>query len=277
MKYLSKFFVLSIIGIFASCSDNSQLSEEGSEIRTPKRGKITAADLEIVGIEHNAGLDKLYQGFLRDNVSPSNTKSYTIDVLTSHIEEFHDTQHSIELGIDEMTDQLENYSDTDVSYYSNSTIASLLTSREKQYLDELHRIVNDTINTVPTIIAKISLLEDDIESETGFSDEQLVTLYSATNIAKYSLVYWETHLDDWDDLDGVDDIQPLAVSKKGRKNFQIVAGADIAGGVTAAVTTWVLNSVPGAGQVGYTGAIMAGAIGGSVGAAVGIALDLWGW
>ncbi|CAI8163606.1 MAG: Uncharacterised protein [Bacteroidota bacterium] len=55
-----------------------------------------------------------------------------------------------------------------------------------------------------------------------------------------------------------------------------IVKADVGGAVAGAAGAWIVNVVPGAGQVAYGGAIVGGAVAGSVGVAVTKFLD-WIW
>ncbi len=259
-----------------SCSEETQ-TESNSSTKL-KSTTIIAADLEPVGIMHNDLLEKLYSGYVNDVPNQGETKDYAINLYTNELNKLDDTQNSIELGVKGMKWNMDNFIPnessyiTDQSFYKSDSIVNLLSENEKYYLDYLYEVVvNDSTETVEKTIGNIQVIESLISNQ-NFSDEQLITLYSATNIAKYSLQYWNENLDKWSELDESYGTPIMAgrVSRQAGRNFRLVAGADIAGGVSMAAYTWVVNSVPGAGQASYMGAIVGGAVCGSTLMAIGI-------
>nr|WP_320117970.1 hypothetical protein [uncultured Marinifilum sp.] len=92
--------------------------------------------------------------------------------------------------------------------------------------------------------------------------EAQVIIVSA-EIGKASVQYWSVNLDEWTHV--------LVGEEKSTKrwfNFKECVGSDVAGAVGGAVTAAVVNAIPGAGQVGYAGAIVGGAAGASAAEAV---------
>ncbi len=84
----------------------------------------------------------------------------------------------------------------------------------------------------------------------------------ASNIQKYSLNYWSENLSHWKQAfidKGL--VEPTSSKSVGRALAEIGA-MDVAGGVIAAGATWAVNvfAPPPIGQLGYTGAIIGGAI-----------------
>lgn len=84
-----------------------------------------------------------------------------------------------------------------------------------------------------------------------------------------SATYWTENLDDWENILNDNSSSRIMDSCF---SWSEVAGADVAGAVGAAVTTAIVNAVPGGGQVAYGSAIVGGAAGGSAADAV---FQLW--
>ena len=144
------------------------------------------------------------------------------------------------------------------------------------YLRRLKEIVETTDIHIETIISDIRDLENEIEqSEIDFTDEELVTLFSATQTAKYTCQYWVENLQYWVNLS--EDDQNRCAGEDGADCYNDVvgsiAGSDVAGAIGGAAGAWVVNVVPGAGQVAYGSAIIGGAVGTSVTTAVSHFID----
>jgi hypothetical protein len=117
--------------------------------------------------------------------------------------------------------------------------------------------------------AEIAILENDIYADMSMTTGNLFVLFSATQTARSSYDYWVNNMAKWSELGGGHGDVAYAVAGD-------IAKGDVGGAVGAAAATWVVNAIPGAGQVAYGGAIAAGAVGTSVGVAVVAFLD-WLW
>ena len=133
------------------------------------------------------------------------------------------------------------------------------------FLIDLKDILNQTNSTIPELNRKISDLEVKI-SRSDLDNKNLVALYSATNIAKYSSAYWneKNNIVNWDLISNNSTIQN---NTSALRVDPIIAG-DVAGGVGAAAGAWAVNVIVGPGTVAYGTAIIAGTVAGSVRAAI---------
>ena len=100
--------------------------------------------------------------------------------------------------------------------------------------------------------------------ELSKENTQLVLI--ATEIGIMSSTYWSENIEKWNQL--INESTSNRISCEDWFSWSEVAGADVAGGVGAAVTTAIVNAAPGAGQVAYGTAIVSTAAGASVGDAV---------
>ncbi len=117
-----------------------------------------------------------------------------------------------------------------------------------------------------TILLNIISLELEIENDNSLNNDQLIILYSATEIAKYSYTYWSDNWKKWASLNNNGN-KIVYGNKIANVGGDIVIG-DVAGGVAGGVGALAVNLIPGPGQVAYGGAIIGGAVTGSAYVAV---------
>lgn len=154
--------------------------------------------------------------------------------------------------------------------YTNN-YSSKIDSNMKMYLDKLYNIISLEISSVEEFNKKVSELENEINKDQKLKNEQLIVLYSGTNTAKSSNEYWTNNLSKWELLRNASASKPKPVKKSH------IGHADVAGAIGGAAGAWVVNVLPGAGQVAYGGAIIGGAVAGSVGQAALEFMDWMGW
>lgn len=292
IKLITFFTAILSFAIFSCTNKSMETDDITSEV-------INATNIEFVGIEHNIMLDETYE-FLKKE---SSKKSYMNKSSKSKKEDLEDflisrvranrkySDHSNEIGIENVERIFkEKQTFTKRSTYSQKT-SSELSSKEEEYLNSLNEILEKIDFTKDNNIEEsISNLEQDIENEVDLSDEQLITLFSATQTAKYSYKYWLENMSKWTELEGSTN-KVLNHSEyffnKGEEctdghcgcnceDAKDIVKADVGGAVAGAAGAWIVNVVPGAGQVAYGGAIVGGAVAGSVGVAVTKFLD-WIW
>lgn len=232
--------------------------------------QYSSADFENIGIEHNRILDQIY---LR--LQAQQTKEHVGKI--------------VEQVVLQELDNLVNYSNDDiqlakrniVSFVANPNVpvdqlydnnmARSLSSDSKRFLDSLNRII-DLYNS--SSVADFNLQVGNLEKEISTSNLPLVDiviLYSATNTAKYSNVYWSQNTAKWVALNDKESTSSSRLSCCGG-----VVKADVAGAVGGAIGAAAVNLLPGAGQVAYGSAILGGAVGNSAVKAVENLLN-WLW
>ncbi|MBS4041660.1 MAG: hypothetical protein KGZ81_13815 [Flavobacteriales bacterium] len=227
---------------------------------------ITAKDLEFVGVQHNEIVDKTYYALYDGEISEKESQIFVSDFLINTLLNLPDyTKESNLLGA-MYASQNVLLGKAEFRTLYEGVPDKILTRKEKEYLDKLYSIVDKYNDNLERIISEIKNLEDEISKHTEFDEKQLITLFSATNLGKFSLEYWVRNEEKW---------ALLSQKSAGRHAKDIVKG-DIAGGVGGAVGAWVVNVIPGAGQVAYGSAIIGGAVGTSVTVAVVKVLD-WLW
>jgi len=263
MKHL-KLNVYAFFALFAlfSCSKETVTDSGNQEADFTKgKGEITASDLQFIGIEHNQMLAETY------NYIESQGENVSLDGIMNNLADNikNNGQYSDEsnaMGV-EFVDRFLKTKTESISMTQFET-----SQRENAYLNELQSYLDVAEFGDPAFVERVIQLEATIANDGGLSDEQLITLYSATQVAQYSFTYWSENLENWENL----------ARRHGgtvtRSNASDIAGGDVAGAVGAAAGAWVVNVVPGAGQVAYGGAILGGAVAGSVGVAV---AKVWNW
>ncbi len=287
-------FVASILGfaIFSCTNESTEMDKTISEV-------INAKTIEFVGVEHNVMLDETYE-FLKNQSSKksflsksSKSKKERLEFfLISRVKSNRKYSDAVnKIGVENVKNVFrEKQKLSKLTTYSKRN-ANSISNIEKQYLDALNTILDEIDFAKDNNIEEnISNLEKDIEKENNLSNKQLITLFSATQTARYSYNYWKKNWKKWADLNSnssTTTLKRLTLMNKGNpkndghngcncEDGKDIVKADVGGAVGAAATTWVVNAIPGAGQVGYGGAIVGGAVGTSVGAAVIKFLD-WIW
>jgi len=142
-----------------------------------------------------------------------------------------------------------------------------LNEKELHFLNRLDAILTDVEYNDPEVIKEIEDLESEIELE-ELTNNQLLVLYSATQTAKHSYIYWSENWDKWLELD--ENSLKSAMSIGG----DIVKG-DVAGAVGGAVGALAANIIIGPGQVAYGTAVITCGVAGSVGVAVYKLIEWW--
>ncbi|MBV1923961.1 MAG: hypothetical protein KUG68_08045 [Flavobacteriaceae bacterium] len=253
--------ILSVLVLFSCSKDTVNETENQGADFTKGKGEITANDLQFVGVEHNQMLAETYNYIesVGQDVTLERIQNNLVDNIKDN-DQYNDESNAI--GIDFTNDLLKTPTES-ISLTGFGT-----SERENVYLNELQEILNDAEFGNQEFIEKVMQLENAIANDGSFSDEQLITLYSATQVAQYSFNYWSHNLENWENLARRHGGTPT------RSHGGDIVGGDVAGAVAGAAGAWAVNVVPGAGQVAYGGAILGGAVAGSVGVAV---TKIWDW
>lgn len=186
-------FLTLVLGfaIFSCTNESIEMDNNISEV-------INEKSIEFVGVEHNVMLDETYE-FLKKqsseksykNKSSKNKKESLEGFLISRVETNKKySDRSNEIGIQNIKSLFREKKTTSKSSTYSKKNSSSLSDKEKEYLDSLNDILEKIDFTKDNNIEKrISNLEKDIENNIDLSDEQLITLFSATQTAKYSYKY----------------------------------------------------------------------------------------
>lgn len=257
-----------LIVIFLSFAVFFSCSKESVELNNNDGELITSKELEFVGKDHNSILNKAYV-FLKSNQENKNKiklEEFLInDVKSNNLY----SKQSNDIGIELIKKEFSKTSFVSKSLYGKQIISEL-SENEKKYLDKLNLILSNVDFNDKNVITSISNLEKEIEEDKALENKQLITLYSATQTARYSYNYWSKNYDEWASLS-----QNTTTKQAKASPGKNVVKADVAGAVGAAAATWVANAVPGAGQVAYGSAIASGAAASSIGQAVLELLEWW--
>lgn len=279
------FSLLIAVSIFYDCSND--------EVENNTQEKITAQKLEFVGIEHNEILEQTFE-FLKNNKSQIKTQEsreskvkLLENFLVSKIEKNEKyTAESNLLGVQNIRNTFKNINLQSKSHINLEKSVSNLSEIEKSYLNRLDIILSnvsfESEESISLNNSNISELEKEIENNINLTNNQLVTLLSATQTAKYSLLYWKENIMKWIDMGNnrlsKRDECPTdcPIQKENMKHLKDIVKADAVGAVSGAAYALAVNVIPGAGQVGYGTVIVGSAAATSVGTAAKKLID-WLW
>jgi hypothetical protein len=262
MKQISKLLLglLLTMMVFQSCEKN------GNSLPPD----INAKQLEFVGIEHNKMLNEVYEFIKNGNIDKKTGKmkieNFLISIINSNTE--YSTQ-SNNIGIDYTKDVFSNKINLNSPLKLSSNKSS--NSLADNYIDRLDQILTNIDFNDNSVLTTINSIEQEIEQDENLTDENKVTLLSATQVSRYSYNYWS---ENWDNWLALVDVSKTSFNKSAAGN--IVKG-DVAGAIGGAAGAWAVNIIPGAGQVAYGGAIIGAGVAGSVGVAVSELFDYFGW
>jgi hypothetical protein len=258
---LFTFIITSLI--FYSCTSESETNEV--------QNKISAKQLEFGGIEHNEILNKTFDFIIKNESkmkslkSKANKMKLIEEFMVSQIENNQNySSESSNLGVKFIRDAFKKRK-SNLKSKNNSIIVSEI---EAIYLNRLDEVINNSSysnkDDINLAISNIINLENEIEKDESLTNEQLITLFSATQTAKHSYQYWVENMHNWYNLS----------SEHKKTNFQkrdgdghangcqclvvggAIVGADVKGAVAGAVGAAIVNVVPVAGQVTYGAAIV---------------------
>lgn len=232
--------------------------------------RVKSNDLINVGVEHNKMLDIAFKKITNDKLT-SKDKDVLVNSLVDYLQSLNNySKEDIELGKNNLKKTFTYKFDTTNNLYTNE-YSNKIDSDVKFYLDKLNKIVDSEIISIKDFNNRVTLLETEIDSNLKLKNEQLIILYSATNVAKFSNEYWTNNITTWSNLNST-----LSKADPKNKKSQVLKN-DIAGAVGGAAGAWVVNIIPIWGQVSYGSAILGGAVAGSVGTACLELMDSWGW
>ncbi len=254
--------ILKIVFIitFFSCK-NEKVIEKSEKL-------VTVKNIEFVGIEHNKMLDEIFnylkkQNYVKNRNSITHVKAlenFMINKIKSNIKY---SKESNDVAV-KYTKNLFNQFQYRNKLSNNNHLE--LSKIEKYYIKKLNQILSVDLKN-PSVITKIKELERVIEKDVQLDNKKLITLLSATSTAKYSYKYWSENSNKWIRLSSKRYKKKPQVNSKTDPGSDIVK-ADVGGAIGGASGAFAVNIIPGAGQVGYGGAIVGGAVAGSVGTAV---------
>lgn len=268
-KLIIAVMVMFGITAFMSC-------EKEDENKNLNSIELIPSQFEYVGVEHNKGLEYIYNELKKD-ISSTKTKDELFFNVEKHCNEFYAhsevikdyLQESKNISSQQLKTVRANYENhKSHNSYLDSTIAnSNLSEVTKSLLVELMAgidaaVILDDINLITNEINNkaINLISDSTE---------LIILFTTTNVLSYSCLYWSENLEEWEALFGNSN-KSIAKFSWGELGKADAVGA-VGGGVTGLICGAIFG--PGALVVGGVGAL-AGGVGASAGDAVS---QLWPW
>lgn len=295
MRKIKLFSFLTVVLGFAILSCTNESLEMDNY---PISDVINAENIEFIGIEHNIMLDETYE-FLKKQSSKKSYKNKSSKSKKEDLEDFLISRVKANRKYSDYSNEMEIKSVKNLfrekitfsksSIYSKKTSSSL-SDKEKEYLDSLYEILEKIDFTKDNNIEKsISKLEKIIENNIDLSDEQLITLFSATQTAKYSYKYWKKNWKKWADLSSNDSsisLKQLTLMNKANAEddghngcsceYAVdIVSSDVEGAVYGAVGAAAANIIVGPGTVAYGGAIVGSGAAFSLEAAFGEYFDWW--
>lgn len=223
-----------------------------------------AADYNFIGVEHNKQLDFAYNEVLENGLTRETLPTFVNSLAMNFTAEYA-SWSNVQLGVQYLRGAFASPRNTGTSLYS-STEAQSMSPELRAYLDQLSTIVYGTMDP-QAIKAQVTALESRINMDRNITNKDLNLIYSTTSVARYSSDYWGQHFAKWEQLAGFQG--RLQATTRNRYIGEDIGGA-IAGGTAAAI----VNAIPGAGQVAYSGAVLGSAFGASAARVLG---DLTGW
>lgn len=265
MKQISKLLLglLVTMILFQSCEkDENSLSTD-----------INAKQLEFVGVEHNKMLNEVYEFIKNENIDKKTGKlkieNFLISKINSNTEY---SNQSNKIGIDYTKDVFSRKINLNSSLKLSSKKSS--NSLADNYIDRLDQILTNIDFNDNSVLMTINSIEQEIEQDENLTDENKITLLSATQVSRYSYNYWS---ENWDNWLALVDVNKSSFNKRTKSAGGNIVKGDVAGAIGGAAGAWAVNVIPGAGQVAYGGAIIGAGVAGSVGVAVYELFDYFGW
>ena len=264
---------------FVACSSDDNATtknEEKVEVNEVKSNSVERfhySDFEFIGVEHNAILG----GVLEDIIKDSNIKNEDLGIeMSNYIFEksskLISSDKEVEYSKHVIDEMIYNPIDVTKNLYPIEK-QDILSDNSKVVLDELHKVLFSE-NEISIMINDIEEIERLSYNDVNLTNSDLYVIFTATSIAKNTIEYWEVNYDNWSsalkERESLleNNYTLLAARKKGiGRHFAEIVAADVGGGVFAAAGAWIVNVVPGWGQIAYGGAIVMGAVSGSGGVA----------
>lgn len=202
-----------------SCNKEDFSSEQKTdniETRSPDDvgpdDRILPEDMEYVGIQHNEGLETVYQNYVDLGTPDSETESKdrVKDIMIDQVMMDDEMAPAVkEFTLDGLDYLYGNPPPQTIdNFYSGAAFDEVtdetgeeLGATEKAYLDELYMILSegeDTDISPDAMSTDIAGLESTIYADMSLDNNSLFVLFSATQVARYSYSYWYHNLWKWE-------------------------------------------------------------------------------
>lgn len=271
MKVLKSIVGLSILLIASLIFTNCQ--NENEENNLVQENRLKASDFEFVGKEHNKVLEKAFS-ILKKEKEDILKKEKNNELQRILIKAISETEEYSKSSKDEGIESIKrffNKKEYDFNYEGLPISENFSKEIIKNYLLELNEVItNIDINESEEFIKnKISIFEESISEDKELNQYELMILYSSTQTAKNSLIYWKNNLMDWIEISDNKKFKTsrggcptnCPIQQENAEHLAEIAQDDVAGAVAGAVGAAVANAVPVGGQVAYGTAIVSTAVG----------------
>jgi len=279
MKRLFKIaFAIILSLIFFNCSnDNELIKDVNSEL-------LSSKEIEKIAQEHNQTLNFVLNTLKSKDLSKVNDVEKMISILDEGTENYFITilknENQINKAVQLSSKEISKYlkpSESISSKRTNSSPISQVIEENQNYfndeqitlLQQCDQVLNNfNGNNIEIVTNSLEKIKSRAQSELLEENAQIILI--ACEIGIMSSTYWSENIEEWNQV--LNGNSSSRIASKSWFSWSEVAGADVAGAVGAAVTTAIINVVPGAGPVGYGTAIVSTAAGASAGDAV---LQVW--
>lgn len=277
MKKLHIIFLTILTIVLVSC-------ENENESLVNKTNLLSAEEIKNIANEHNLVLDFVFNSLKSTDISKVTKKEDLINVLNRGTESYFSStlndKELIKKAVNLSAKEINNY------LYTNNNIAKKNTN-----LSPINKVISNNLNLLnekqikllkqcDEILSKfngnnINLINESFQelkklAKLELSEKDAQVILIASEVGIMSSIYWSENIEKWNNV--LNNGTSNKIARKSWFSWSDVVGADVAGGVGAAVTTAIINAAPGAGQVAYGTAIVSTAAGASVGDA---ALQIW--
>ncbi|MDO4691208.1 MAG: hypothetical protein Q4A58_07945 [Fusobacterium sp.] len=268
--------ILSLAVVLTTLVGIVSCNRKQEDLKIERAKLVTAQSLEFVGIEHNKNLEEVFQ-FLSNRYNQIDFFSKSDIEKKKELENFLIKNTLLNTKYPESTNNLgvENikkvFKVNDKSILLENieeTFSVKIPNNIKDYLKDLKIIINQ-VSKNKDIKEDIINLEKKVEKDGKLTAEEKIIVFSATQTAKYSSIYWKENAKKWKNLRFIAYANNYKIQLSEHSNiketdeFDDIIEADVAGAVGGAITTAVVNALPGAGQLAYGTAIIGGAAGNS--------------
>jgi len=275
LDHLKSFIALALVALVIFSCEKENAIQKSQEL-----------DYQRIGIEHNKGLDFVFEYLKKEKAARNSQLKGDINYIAlsqKGVTEFINSNNLFineteqKIAINESKKPFDFYQECTNNNLKSSTLTDLwtddvehlLTEKQKNILIKLNQILSVEKPEILEILDNISILEKEIESTCNV-DEQKVLLI-ATSIASNSFQYWHDNFDKWAEEFGSDNDlkgwRDFRWSEAGKNDVAYGVGGGIAGAIVGGSVSVGVLTIP-----GYAAGAIGGAVGGSIGNAI---LQVW--
>lgn len=270
------FMALSIV--YFSCGQEESINQDVA--------LMTDTEIQDIALKHNDALAYVLEGLKNKKATMDLNEENFSDVVNI---ELHNYYKTIYVSQNDLLSTADNFSQHGVSKYlkySNSgallklnteltpiestvdEFGDYLSANQISLLLQCDQALKSAENNIAGTIMELDRIHKSAKENLTAEEAQVILI--GVEIGKASLKYWDENFDQWQEV--ISPANSDQARTQGWFSGSELVGADVAGGVGAAVTTVIVNAAPGAGQIAYGTAILAGAAGTSAADAV---IQVW--